>query len=149
MTSTVPKPLVVEHKALHEALKQATREPGPIGEAAKRVAQRLHPHFVKEEEYALPPLGLAAALARGEMPQGAEEALAMTDRLKRELPEMLAEHARIVEALRDLAAAAREANRAEYVEFAEQLVLHAQTEEEVLYPAALLVGEVIRARRAA
>ena len=31
----------------------------------------------------------------------------------------------------------------EYVEFAEDLKLHAQTEEEVTYPAAILVGEYL------
>jgi hypothetical protein len=30
---------------------------------------------------------------------------------------------------------------------AEQLALHARTEEEVLYPTAVLVGEIIRGRR--
>jgi hypothetical protein len=31
----------------------------------------------------------------------------------------------------------------------QQLALHAQTEEEVLYPAAVLVGDIVRARLAA
>ena len=34
-------------------------------------------------------------------------------------------------------------------QFAEELLLHAQSEEEVLYPAAILVGDIIRARTAA
>lgn len=34
----------------------------------------------------------------------------------------------------------------EHAEFAHKLMLHAQTEEEVLYPAALLVGEHIKLR---
>jgi len=32
----------------------------------------------------------------------------------------------------------------EYVEFAENLKLHAKTEEEVMYPAAILVGEYLK-----
>ena len=32
------------------------------------------------------------------------------------------------------------------MEFAESLTLHAQTEEEVMYPAALLVGEYVRVK---
>ena len=31
----------------------------------------------------------------------------------------------------------------EYVHFAEKLTMHAQTEEQVLYPAAILVGEYL------
>jgi hypothetical protein len=60
---------------------------------------------------------------------------------------MLDEHQRIrtaVEALR-LAAAAEQATKFE--ELAAQLALHAQSEEELLYPAAVLVGDMLRARR--
>jgi hypothetical protein len=54
---------------------------------------------------------------------------------------MLAEDKQIVGALEQLAAAARVAQHPEYERFAEALGLHAQTEEQVMYPAALLVGE--------
>jgi hypothetical protein len=33
-----------------------------------------------------------------------------------------------------------------YEQFAEALTAHARSEEEVLYPAAILVGDIIRAR---
>ena len=33
-------------------------------------------------------------------------------------------------------------------QFAERLAAHARTEEEILYPAAILVGDIIRARMA-
>jgi hypothetical protein len=32
----------------------------------------------------------------------------------------------------------------EYAEFADALILHAQTEEEVSYPTAILIGEYVR-----
>lgn len=137
----VPAPLRTEHAQLHAALAAATREPGPLGEAAREVARLLHPHFVREEEFALPPLALLEPLARGEAIPGMVAVLAMTDRLKAELPAMLAEHAQIVRALDKMRAAAQAADRVDYAHFADALVLHAQTEESVLYPAALLVGE--------
>jgi hypothetical protein len=59
---------------------------------------------------------------------------------------MLAEHRRIVDALDKLRAAARAAGRLEHERFAEALVLHAQTEEQVLYPAAILAGEFVEHR---
>lgn len=67
--------------------------------------------------------------------------LAMTHRLEAELPAMLAEHAQIVRALDKLRAAAKAAGCAEHRRIAEALVLHAQSEESVLNPAALRVGE--------
>ena len=53
---------------------------------------------------------------------------------------MLEEHKQIVGALENLTHAAKQENKSEYIHFAEKLKLHAQTEEEVLYPAAILVG---------
>ena len=59
---------------------------------------------------------------------------------------MLAEHRQVVDALEKLAAAARVEKRPDATRFAEKLRLHAETEEQVLYPAAILVGEQVRAR---
>jgi hypothetical protein len=68
----------------------------------------------------------------------------MTDRLQAELPQMLGEHKAIVAALHKLADAARRENHMAYAHFAEKLMLHAQTEEEVLYPTAILLGEYLK-----
>jgi hypothetical protein len=59
---------------------------------------------------------------------------------------MLDEHRQIVGALDKLRSAAREAGRPEYEAFSEALILHAQTEEQVLYPAAILVGDYLALR---
>lgn len=149
MTTTtglqIPAPIQAEHEALHARLAAAASEPGEVGEAAREVARLLHPHFVREEAFALPPLALLAPLSRGETADLAD-VLPMTRRLKAELPSMLAEHRQIVGALEKLRAAARDAGRLEHVRFADALMLHAQTEESVLYPAALLVGEMAELR---
>ncbi len=55
MKLKIPSSLKSEHKELHAELVRATKVKGTIGESAKSVAKVLHPHFVKEEEYALPP----------------------------------------------------------------------------------------------
>ena len=57
---------------------------------------------------------------------------------------MLLEHKEIVGALEVLAEAARKEEKDEFVHFAEKLILHAQTEEEVLYPASILVSEYLK-----
>jgi len=144
MKLEIPKPLVEEHAALHDELKRATGLPGATGESARAVAKLMHPHFEKEEAYALPPLGLLAALARGEESPGMREVLPLTERLEADLPAMLAEHRAIVAALDRLAEAARAERHDEVVEFVRELKLHAQAEEAVAYPAALLVGEYVK-----
>lgn len=141
---SIPQPLTVEHHELHEELLKATKEPGEVGESARAVADLLHPHFVKEEEYALPLLGLLIPASKGETVPHAKEAIAMAEKLKADLPHMLEEHRRIVVALDALRKAADKAGKAEYVHFTEKLKLHAQTEEQVLYPAAILVGEYLK-----
>jgi hypothetical protein len=142
----IPAPLKEEHEELHADLVKATKSGGRTAEAAKAVAEALHPHFVKEEEYAMPPLGLLVDLAQGKLDPAMLNVLTMTDRLEAELPIMLEEHKAVVAALMKLTAAADAENKPEVARFAEKLILHAQTEEQVLYPAALLVGRYLKAR---
>lgn len=141
----IPSALKAEHEELHSELARATKVNGRTGEAAKAVAKLMHPHFIKEEEYALPPLGLLAVLSKGELEAGMAEVLKMTDQLEAELPHMLAEHKKIVTALRHLIEAAKAEDKPEYVHFAEKLMAHARTEEEVSYPTALLIGRYLKA----
>jgi hypothetical protein len=79
-----------------------------VGAAAKELAAVLDPHFERENQIALPPLGLLAPLAAGKTPSGLPEALAMTDALRKELPRMLEEHKRIRAATEKLRSAAHD-----------------------------------------
>ncbi|SPQ01471.1 conserved hypothetical protein [Candidatus Sulfobium mesophilum] len=146
MKMIIPRPLKLEHKELHGELVQAIRTPGQIGKAAQRVAKILHPHFLKEEEYALPPIGLLKVLTKSKVSKDMKEVLVMTDKLKKDLPNMLGEHKSVVAALKKLVAAAKKEKRHDVVHFAAKLMLHAKTEEEVLYPAAILIGEYVKTR---
>ena len=51
-----------------------------------------------------------------------------------------------LEGARLLREAAQRAGRDDVIDFAEQLMRHARTEEAVMYPAAILVGELVRQR---
>jgi hypothetical protein len=144
MALKTPASLKHEHQELHADLVAATRAGGKTGVAAEAVARALHPHFVKEEEYALPPLGLLALLADGKLPTDRDAVITMTERLRKDLHHMLHEHKAIIIELHKLMEAAKSENKPEYVHFAEKLKLHAQTEEEVLYPTAILIGEYLK-----
>lgn len=146
MKFEIPRPMQVEHDELHADLAKAIAAGGRTGEAARAVGKALHAHFHKEEECALPPLGLLAALAEGRFEPEMAEVLALTDRLEAEMPQMLAEHRQIVLALDKLIEAARAENQPQAERFAAQLKLHAETEELVSYPAARLVGRYVKAR---
>ena len=144
MELKTPQSLKKEHDELHAKLARAKEVAGATGTAAKSVAKVLHPHFLKEEEYALPQLGLLPVLAEGKISQEMEVAVAMSDRLKADLSHMLLEHKQIVAALEALIDAAKSEEKTEILPFAEELKLHAQNEEEILYPASILIGEYLK-----
>ncbi|HEY3600632.1 MAG TPA: hemerythrin domain-containing protein [Chthoniobacterales bacterium] len=144
----IPEAMRLEHAEIHDSLVSATKMPGEVGEAARKLAAVLDPHFVREEQIALPPLGLLAPLSRGEFTPEMREVLPMTDALRAELPRMLSEHKAIRAATVRLGEAAKAAGNAEVERLAETLKVHAKSEEELFYPAALLVGDVVRARSA-
>jgi hypothetical protein len=144
MNLQIPASLRAEHAEIHGALVEATKASGPVGEAARELAKVLHLHFVREEQIALPPLALVRPLASGDYTPAMRDVLAMTDALRAELPKMLAEHEQISAAARRLEQTARDAHEAKVEELAQKLRLHARTEEEVFYPMALLVGDLVR-----
>jgi len=135
-----------EHEELHADLARAGQAPGRIGEAARAVARIMHPHFLREDEYAIPPLALLPRLAKGQVTPDMAEVLPLVARLKEELPLMIEEHRAILGAVRELAVAAETENDEPYIRLAAELMVHAQLEEEVLYPAAILVGEFVKSQ---
>jgi hypothetical protein len=144
MEIDIPASLKTEHDQLHAELEKATRSGGRTAAAAKAVARLLHPHFLKEEEYALPPLGILQHLAKGFLKPDMREVLAMTENLRKHLPEMINEHKQIVFALEDLMKVAKEENKPDMALFAHKLMMHARSEEEVTYPTAILIGEYLK-----
>lgn len=142
--AAIPASMREEHAEIHEGLVAATKLKGRVGDAARGLAKVLHPHFVREEEIALPPLGLLLPLSKGPPTAEMREVLRMTDALEAELPRMLEEHGRIGAAAKRLEELARGERNAKVEELARKLQLHARTEEEVFYPAAVLVGRLVR-----
>jgi len=140
----IPAALKVEHEKLHADLSAATKLPGKTGQAAKAVAAVLHEHFLSEEEFAMPPLALLAPIAEGRVTAEMRSVITLTDRLKGDMSRMLSEHKAIVQALDELGRAAKAEGHPEVSRFVEELTTHAQTEEQVLYPAAILVGEYLK-----
>lgn len=144
ITIEIPPAMQEEHSALHAELQAAARAHGRVGEAAREVARLLHPHFLREEEIALPPLGLLREIAGHGVDPSMAAVLPLTDALEAELPAMLDEHRALREALQTLSVVAEEEERPELADLAQKVRLHAAAEEQVTYPAALLVGRHVR-----
>lgn len=146
MELQIPPSLKHEHGEMRASLAIAAKAYGKSGEAAREVARLLDPHFKKEEEYALPPLDVLTVLAGGGLPEHPEAIIAKSDRLRFELAGMLREHQEIAKALEKLYDTATEDERPELARFAKKLLLHAQMEEQVYYPASLVIGEYLKTR---
>ena len=103
----LPDSLKSAHDSIHATLERAMGEPGRIGEAARAVARILDGHTLREEKFALRPLGLLKALAKGELPPKFEldEVVRVTEGLQSELPQMIDEHRQIAAAARLLGGA--------------------------------------------
>lgn len=135
-----PHSMVVEHEEIHAQLLAATQVGGRTGNAAKQLVAVLHPHFEREQQIALPPLGVLESLAAGKGHPMMSEAVRLSRQLKKELPKMLEEHKSIRKATQNLIQVAQQEKRAAVVDFGHRLAAHALFEEQVTYPAAILVA---------
>lgn len=142
----IPEGLVLEHDEIHERLVALLDAPAPVGPAAKKLADLLHHHFPLENEIALPPLGWLIPLASGAALPDASATREQTARLRELLPSMLEEHKEIHRAADALHDAGVAVGSEDAVRFARDLQAHARHEEEILYPAAILVGDLLRQR---
>jgi hypothetical protein len=144
----IPKQMQIEHEALHSNLAKLTEAGGQTGDSAQKLASVLDPHFQNENRFALPPLSLLVPLSEGKFDCGMTAVLSMTDKLRSDMPTMLAEHKSISAALSQLRNAASSEDKPEGVKFADELAAHAQTEEQITYPTALLIGLYVEGKAA-
>lgn len=139
----VPESLRLRHEAFVAEFTRAAKDPGKVGDAARSIEKLAAAHFAKGKEV-FKPLGLLPMLAEGRVPPGHAKAREIAESLRENLPQVRREHRDLIAGLKKLAAAAREESKPEYAAFAERLILHIREEEEVLYPAVLLVGETLK-----
>ncbi|MDZ4782152.1 MAG: hemerythrin domain-containing protein [Planctomycetia bacterium] len=141
----MPNSLHARHEAFHAEFVKATQETGKVGDAARAIEKVGATHFAKAKD-AFAPLGLLPQLAEGKVTPEMRVAIQKAKKLRSGLPQIHGEHRELVAGLKRLAEAAKEEGKTDYVRFTERLTLHIQEEEEVLYPAVLLVGDSVKWR---
>ncbi len=146
MEIKIPKALMEGHHELGAVLDEAAMEGGKVGREAANLVAVMKPHEMREEQFALPPLGLLTSLTSGQLEYDMAAVKLMIDTLRAEMPRMQAEHKTILTAADRLAVAAIEEGKSQYLHFVEQLKLHVAEEEDVYYPAAILVGMYLEAK---
>ncbi|MCW8193961.1 hypothetical protein F6455_04065 [Proteobacteria bacterium 005FR1] len=145
----IPEPIRIEHEHLHQDLAEAMKAGGRTGDAASQVQQALSGHFEEENRLVMPLLGLLEPLAKGRVTEQMRPAVAMSREVQQKLPRFMEEHRAIHKAVEQLISAAEAEGKSQVADFGRRLALHAQHEEVVLYPAAIVVGERVEAALAA
>ncbi len=147
MTLSRPTSIERAHQELLQLLIVVQRLPGKTGTCAEEVAKCLQPHSDREDECTLPLLGLLQDLAAGTLTLAeARQGSKVYARLREEYPLMSAEHKELFKLIGQLKTAGMEEGHLTAVRFAKTMERHAQDEEELLYPAALLAGRLASER---
>jgi hypothetical protein len=142
----IPISLLEEHAELYTAFETASRLSGETGAAARRVIALRAQHVAKEQRVAYPLLRLLPLLEQGKAEPWMAELLPLADELRAALPSLKQEHMAIMRALEGLRTEAWAEGHPEYAFLAQRLKHHLRIEEEILFPAALVTAECVRAR---
>lgn len=140
----MPQSLQHGHENLCTEIQELIEYGGRIGEKATILNKTMRPHFLKEERFALPPLGLLIALSEGNWEIDAQEAIEMADTLREKFHELANDHKNILKILDELNMAAEEENHFHAKMFVRNLIVHTELEDQVLYPATLLIGNYLK-----
>ena len=143
----LPESLRLSRVELSAALQEATRAGGKTGPAAELLVQIHEPHRWNEDQHLLHTLRLLAPIAASEIDPTMLEGLPDLESLETNETngsDLDREHAAIVEAAAKLLKVAQTENANGVADFAERLLLRVRMDQEVFYPAAILVRDYLR-----
>ena len=141
-----PSTLLFEHDEARAGLIRARLEGGQIAKAAERVAQLCLPHFEYEEKNVFPALALLPYLARGTLRPEMMTVLPLISDFNAKYDELGADHQSILAAIVELLQVAHKQENREFAKLAFSLRAHEWIEDEVIYPAVVLVGKCLWSR---
>jgi hemerythrin-like domain-containing protein len=147
MPLSAPLSLEKEHEEIWQLLLRVQHLSGKTGSIAEKLAKDLKTHIDKEESLALPLLGILKDIADGKLKNGvAKRASLLGSKFEKEYPGMLHGHRELRKFLERLKKVGAEEGHLTAVRFAEALEAHSKQEEEVLYPAAIVAGQMASKR---
>ena len=142
----IPQSFRVAHDETLAELTAIAKRRSRTGNIARKALDAVKAHFRREEEYILPPLTLAPAIALGHVTPDMKWAVAMADRIKTDRETIFTEHTVITELMNELAAAAERAHEADVIAFARGALADSLNDTEVNEPMAIVIGDYVRAK---
>ncbi|MBE0621868.1 MAG: hemerythrin domain-containing protein [Burkholderiales bacterium] len=140
----IPEAVTHAHDELRAALARATAEPGPVGAAAKHLAELCVPYFDKEEKDVFRVFGLLDDLLTDRARPDRAVALPVLAEL-RGLRDSARDRRHLIDAaIQELLQRASEANNRNIAGVADALKRQEKVEDEVMYPAILLIDQSLR-----
>jgi hypothetical protein len=142
----IPQAIKLDHEQTLRQLAAIAKRHTRTGDIARKAMVVFKEHIRREEEYIIPPLTLAPAIADGHVRPDMRWAIAMVDRIKADREIIFTEHTVITAWMNELAAAAEKAHERDALEFARSAVADSLYDTEVTEPTAIVIGEYIRAK---
>ncbi len=138
-----------DHDELRAELAKATTESGELGNVARQVAKLCLPHFEVEEQIVFPLFLTAGNVAAEEALAGIDGIHDRVNRFNEQRESLGKQHHAVSRAIDSLWEIACEEGNDAVIGLAENLKNHEAMEEEVLYPAVLLLIRYVKNRLAA
>ena len=132
------------HEDLLQLLLAVQRLPGKTGSYAEEVGKHLQDHMNREDEVALPLLGLVQEAADGHVsPRAAARASSLYVRMRKDYPRLSREDKELVRMTEKLRKFGFEEGHPTAIRFADNLEQHCLQDDQLHYPTALLVGRIV------
>jgi hemerythrin superfamily protein len=142
----IPQFILEEHTNFLSFIDSLTLQKDSTGIIALKLKEIMMHHFREEEDYVLPALGVLSLLARDSVPSKPKEIILLTDKLKTQQHHIRAEHQLIGAFLKELLSVTNKEDRPAIEMFRKTVQRHAEDEETIYFPAAIVVGEHLKLR---
>jgi hypothetical protein len=133
-----------DHDELRAELAKATMEFGELGEVAKQVAKLCLPHFEIEEQVVFPLFSIVGDVTDGNVLAGIDAIHDLVNRFNEQREDLGKQHHAMIRAIESLWQIACEEGNEAVISLVHDLKSHEAMEEEVLYPAVLLIIKYAR-----
>lgn len=140
MKIKTPKAITHGHTNLCSELDSIINKYPHLKEQTHSLNEIMTEHFNKEEKYGLPPLGLLLTLSEGNWELDEDTIFEMTNALNLHLGELKDEHENISKHMQELKIITEKENHVDVKRFINDLEIHMELEDQVLYPASKLIG---------